>query len=1494
MTFGQDASFRLEQPVGSMSISPCGRDVVLASREGLHIIDLDSPYSTPRYLPHHTAWEVADVQWSPFASRDYWVVSTSNQKALVWNLAVRSVQDAIECVLHGHSRAITDINFSAHHPDILATCAVDSFVHCWDLRYPGRPAVSFSDWFAGATQVKWSRQDAHVLASSHDRFLRIWDDRNGAYPLHSIEAHDTKIYGIDWNRFEPSKLVTCSLDRSIKFWNLSSLEAGPERILRTPFPVWRARHTPFGWGLLAMPQRNNNDLHLYDRRVLFQSSNPVKSFPGHKGQVKEFLWRANGTVIDGIDHRDFQLVTWGVDRELKLHQVDPEVLGDIGYEKGVTKVRRLQFTRRGATYKTFRDEPQDDHPPPHRTSHRHFSSISGPQPHLRPRGSQSVGMSKISLPQFRGWVQGRRDGSRTGMHGRARTRPTLSPISWMKNVRINTWEFETLADEITQVGDKLKKVEFEDVDVNHRRATVSLHGPWGDKNAAVYLRVEMRFPKLYPHNAHARFTVQRTASMNDTLMDTLTTDMQTIAETYASRRKGCIEAILRYLLRDQTLEQAISLILDDNFLDTKSFPAADLPEDVSSDDDDDDDQIQAPAEILNASNANVRVPLAKACGALWSDNGRLVCFFPPKREQPSMMDSLELGENDRLRSVKVFEGFGRLQTSSPGPRTTLGTKTTDDENLSDSSDSTLTSSDSSESSDAKRATQSGFLPRKPWHRGVGFLRKSRSTERSNRSINDFGANAAVENSRTNVVTIHDFSDMIPSNPQLAMGYQIFGNGPEVCEHNAQVASQQSEDVIASVWKLAKLILQNNVPLELLQERISRENILTIAKKATQSLRHKDSGVDLSCDSQDEDFPSTFTGRVRWGNSPLGPNYLIPTLFDHYEALGDVQMLAMLSCVFAEPRSAQPEALLIPHKDQDLSIELKAPAFSVDYYPSSQVARSLLSRDGTSVPNRPSVHYEPNHPIESGSSGVTHQDEGSLLTDTLTDANSMAVHHSRRSSAAASALTKEMSHGMSSAAVSLSTSPEESRLSRASSSAHLFPFSKAGLSALQQSYSHSPPNGLNAMDSHKSHSPSGGMTTSGWSTSALFGGAPGSRASRTSLQASATSSDEQKAAFLMPSSSFSNLRSVHRDSSRLQDSKKPNTNGLRLQRKSSNHTVSGLSKRRKHVKVKTKLYNQNKFDQDGYASIPLLDPQLEERYKRYRASYAHLLAVWRLYPQMAEVLKFDGLVGYFTPERSSANWDMINGRRRKTLHEGTDAVSREKRGLELRRCCPKCRNALGPIEKNNIPIGWHCTTPNCSSATRTFSRRDACSICGRFIHGLMVPCLQCGHVTCADCAEGWFGSVAIKQYQTNSMVGNRCPTGCGCACPTLEVIDVSDPPEPELEPRPQETLTRHQTDMRQRTERLMSEHGPDKAIGAYLSMTRTKGLLSGPKESILRDKSRNDWVAVEESPTTPSAEDELNAWSSDKFAGLGRGYGGGFSRGLSTKSSDATIRKAEGK
>lgn len=61
-TFYQLMSIQIDQPIGSMSISPANRDVALGSRTGLFIVDLQNPYDPPRFLPHASAWEVSDVQ----------------------------------------------------------------------------------------------------------------------------------------------------------------------------------------------------------------------------------------------------------------------------------------------------------------------------------------------------------------------------------------------------------------------------------------------------------------------------------------------------------------------------------------------------------------------------------------------------------------------------------------------------------------------------------------------------------------------------------------------------------------------------------------------------------------------------------------------------------------------------------------------------------------------------------------------------------------------------------------------------------------------------------------------------------------------------------------------------------------------------------------------------------------------------------------------------------------------------------------------------------------------------------------------------------------------------------------------------------------------------------------------------------------------------------------------------------------------------------------
>lgn len=152
-------------------------------------------------------------------------------------------------------------------------------------------------------------------------------------PLTTIKAHTARVYGIDWSRRDKDEIVTCSLDQSIKFWNTSTSAAGtgdaiprpltdapthiPRKRIDTIYPIWRARHVPFGNGVLSLPQRG------IQRPELFygEDQRPIKIIPessGSEGQtdiVKEYVWRTKGGADMGFG---------GFLRHLKPRSIHPD------------------------------------------------------------------------------------------------------------------------------------------------------------------------------------------------------------------------------------------------------------------------------------------------------------------------------------------------------------------------------------------------------------------------------------------------------------------------------------------------------------------------------------------------------------------------------------------------------------------------------------------------------------------------------------------------------------------------------------------------------------------------------------------------------------------------------------------------------------------------------------------------------------------------------------------------------------------------------------------------------------------------------------------------------------------------------------------------------------------------------------------------------------------------------------------------------------------
>lgn len=1277
-TFDQTVSIAVDDEIGSASISPCGRDVVLASQSGLRIIDLDNPFSLPLYMPNHFSWKVADVQWSPFAVRAEWIASTRNNQALVYNLQMpfNSSKAPIEFSLRAHDRAITDINFSAHHPDLLATCGMDSFVFVHDLRSQAAP-LKLADWEAGAHQVKWNRQDDKIIASSHDKYLHIWDTRHATKPISTIAAHSTKIYGIDWNRTDARKIMTCSLDQTIKLWNNVGVNTDlktPRRTIRTHYPVWRARHTPFANGILAMPQRSNPKLWLYkhinDSDAKTFVDMPMHLFAGHddEAQVREFLWRSRGSTDYGVDDRDFQLVSWGTDNHLRLHRITPDILASVEHHKGDPLTEEPAATRKGAAYVTYRDGPVQ--------SPDSVNNSDSDVTLTQQRGNLSALLQKVSLDDNLHSSTKRQSSSQADSDSATRVTMTatsirhtgprvVSHMTWMEGVKVGDGHYHAgdplsrpqdqsstrpypnqernnLGAEISHVGNKYKKLDFEIIDVPGRRVTVSFNGPWGEydsiteDNKLIFLRLTINFPPGYPR-AMERWKVgeetfkepmplsidfeKTTAAISEETQDELTRNMNIIAEMNAGQQRETLEAVLSYALGERGLDDSLHMDDNDSLADIGPLAGDEF---LSDDDTDESAEGEFTNDVMQSSHTNANIPLPTQCSARFSAFGSLVVArLPPTTKSAAAQEVMNFRIDRSLRhgpgKNDIFDSFGRFTT----PRTHDSDGESSPTSSTGSWEASSSLSSSSESDHVVNARIGNFQPPLAWQKAASRFQSRNSHPSSTGVVRQ----APKPKSVVSILPLA-FDDLVPSKQSLAEGYRIFGPGPSVCEHNSGVARRHGNEDLADIWMLCKLILSNEVPLDILPQQHRKEQVLVLARRALVRIKRKDSGLDLQFDEADTVTNPKLVGRVKWGNHAV-VTWLIPALFDHFERLADTQMLAMLSCIFAEPAAREGvTSTMAKMRHSHLPMSMEAPAYSLDYFSSGDAAWSLF-KPSISIPSTP-AHSRYATPVNDsgwqklaknldtyGSHGSSNGPWGS---DTAPSEPVTPYSTGHTPPLLSRASTVRSAHTASH--TPYSTSPEQSHISLKRSSTANFANAVAALSRpFANAISSSPPV-KHRIEELSTSAPTSGVT---WGTTTFYGSDNFDRRSlapsrnKHSKRASFGQSERVDVNYIYDSDS---------EYERLDEEDDITNDGGSVYTRPITPGSDGADGQ---ARIKIKLKNQDQFDDEACVSRPLLDMSKDWLYRAWREQYAEMLGSWGLISARAEVLKFNGLVSYFPIE-----------------------------------------------------------------------------------------------------------------------------------------------------------------------------------------------------------------------------------------------------------------------
>ncbi|RUS13468.1 hypothetical protein BC937DRAFT_95266 [Endogone sp. FLAS-F59071] len=186
------------------------------------------------------------------------------------------------------------------------------------------------------------------------------------------------------------------------------------------------------------------------------------------------------------------------------------------------------------------------------------------------------------------------------------------------------------------------------------------------------------------------------------------------------------------------------------------------------------------------------------------------------------------------------------------------------------------------------------------------------------------------NDVAHTVIIKDVTEWIPYSPALARAYLLYGNDPvRICLHNAEVCREHKRPDLHKIWLLAAEILRTVVPLgtDIDEHKFDSNDPAAAetvelrkagraanAKKQLHTIDAPNKPLDMANDLQllgrqrrdsgtgldsDNELTESTKGRVQWGLHPLGRK-LVDQLFENFLQLGDVQMLAMMSCVFREP------------------------------------------------------------------------------------------------------------------------------------------------------------------------------------------------------------------------------------------------------------------------------------------------------------------------------------------------------------------------------------------------------------------------------------------------------------------------------------------------------------------------------------------------------------------------------------------------------------------
>ena len=152
-----------------------------------------------------------DIVFALNPSQDSLVLGMKSHSLELWDLA--RTRRVLSCI--GHLKAVNAVKMQEQ---VVLSASSDSLVKVWDCR-SGECVGNLTGHTNKVFCLDFDSRLMRVVSGGYDKSVLVWDMRNFSSPRSVLKGHSEPVFCV---KMDESKLVSGSMDQSIKIWNFQS------------------------------------------------------------------------------------------------------------------------------------------------------------------------------------------------------------------------------------------------------------------------------------------------------------------------------------------------------------------------------------------------------------------------------------------------------------------------------------------------------------------------------------------------------------------------------------------------------------------------------------------------------------------------------------------------------------------------------------------------------------------------------------------------------------------------------------------------------------------------------------------------------------------------------------------------------------------------------------------------------------------------------------------------------------------------------------------------------------------------------------------------------------------------------------------------------------------------------------------------------------------------------------------------------------------------